>query len=470
MLRGPLFGGERVGLVDYFVRLPWVSAPRSRGGDHVRGLGFCYIRIFGEAWIASPCPSSALAGPTAGYLEATEAARGERIVSMSSRPKVLVSGCYDLLHGGHIAFFETASQYGDLYVCVGSDENVRVLKGHDTRFSQAERVYMVGACRYVTHARVSSGWGMLDFEPDMAEIRPDYFVVNEDGLTDGKRALCEKYGVELIVLPRIPKPGLPPRSSSAVKATLADDADRAAADELPYRLCMAGGWMDQPFVSKHHPGSVVVVNIHPTREFNLRSGMATSTREIWKRLQPYRLFAEDPVELARLLFGYENPPGTKYISGSQDHLGLTMPGANRLYYDGRYWPERIDSTVDDGICDWIEQSIVLVELFSRPPGYDPLSRQNITTEGAARLGAAGDLCWEAILQKDIRKLGKSLTDTHNAWAEILPLTTSDEINAELDSYACYGRITSGCGGGYIVLATEEDVPGGFRIKVRRFHC
>jgi hypothetical protein len=47
------------------------------------------------------------------------------------------------------------------------------------------------------------------------------------------------------------------------------------------------------------------------------------------------------------------------------------------------------------------------------------------------------------------------------------LTTNDEINAELDSYSCYGRITSGCGGGYIVLATEDDVPGGFRIRVRR---
>jgi cytidyltransferase-like protein len=386
---------------------------------------------------------------------------------MNSRPKVLVSGCYDLLHAGHITFFETASQYGDVYVCVGADDNIRRLKNHAPKFSQKERVYMVGACRYVAHARISSGSGMLDFEPDMVEIRPRYFVVNEDGVTDGKRALCEKHGVELVVLPRTPKPGLPARSSTDVKASLPEGTSPASREELPYRVCMAGGWMDQPFVSKYHPGSVVVVNIHPTREFNLRSGMATSTRNLWQRLQSYDLYPDDPVELARLLFGYENPPGTKYVSGSQDHLGLTMPGVNRLGYDGEYWPKSIDSTVDDDICDWIEKSIVLVELFARPPGYDPLTKQNITTEGVGRLGAAGDLCWEAILQKDIKKLGKALTDTHNAWAEILPLTTNDEINAELDSYPCYGRITSGCGGGYIVLATEEDVPGGFRIQVRR---
>ena len=386
---------------------------------------------------------------------------------MSSSPKVLVSGCYDLLHAGHITFFETAAQYGDVYVCVGADDNIRRLKNHDPMFNQEERVYMVGACRYVTHARVSSGNGMLDFEPDMIELKPDYFVVNEDGVTDGKRTLCEKHGVELIVLPRVPKPGLPARSSTNLKASLEEETGSSQQQELPYRICMAGGWMDQPFVSKYHPGSVVVVNIHPTREFNLRSGMATSSRNVWQRLQSYDLFPDDPVELARLLFGYENPPGTRYVSGSQDHLGLTLPGANRLYYDGEYWPEGIDSTVDKGICDWIEQSIVLVELFARPPGYDPLTKQNITTEGVGRLGAAGDLCWEAILQKDIKKLGKALTDTHNAWAEILPLTTNDEINAELDSYSCHGRITSGCGGGYIVLATEEDIPGGFRIKVRR---
>ena len=386
---------------------------------------------------------------------------------MNPRPKVLVSGCYDLLHAGHVTFFETASQYGDLYVCVGSDANIRQLKNHDTKFTQDERVYMVGACRYVTHARVSSGSGMLDFEPDMIELKPDYFVVNEDGVTDGKRALCEKHGVELVVLPRTPKSGLPARSSTDVKASLTEEVANLSPEPLPYRICMAGGWMDQPFVSKYHPGSVVVVNIHPTREFNLRSGMATSTRNLWQRFQAYNLYPDDPVELARLLFGYENPPGTKYVSGSQDHLGLTMPGANRLHYNGEYWPESIDSTIDDDICDWIEQSIVLVELFARPPGYDPLTKQNITTQGVGRLGAAGDLCWEAILQKNIKKLGKALTDTHNAWAEILPLTTNDEINAELDSYFCHGRITSGCGGGYIVLATEEEVPGGFRIKVRR---
>ena len=92
--------------------------------------------------------------------------------------KVFVSGCYDLLHGGHVAFFKTAAQYGDLYVAIGSDDNIKLLKGKPTYFSQEERVYMVNSVRYVKEAFVASGAGILDFEPDLGRIKPDIFVVN----------------------------------------------------------------------------------------------------------------------------------------------------------------------------------------------------------------------------------------------------------------------------------------------------
>ena len=89
--------------------------------------------------------------------------------------KVLVSGCFDLLHAGHITFFETAAQHGDLYVCLGSDVNIRLLKGHAPRFTQAERLYLVQSVKYVHHASIASGSGMLDFEPDKMCIR-DRFI------------------------------------------------------------------------------------------------------------------------------------------------------------------------------------------------------------------------------------------------------------------------------------------------------
>ncbi len=391
---------------------------------------------------------------------------------MTPRPiKVLVSGCYDLLHAGHVAFFETASAYGELHVRVGTDANVELLKGARPRFTQGERLYMVQSVRFVREARLASGTGVLDFEPDLAEIRPDFFVVNSDGGGGvQKRALCEKLGVQYVELPRIPKTGLPPRSSTGIKQELRQASDVTSQQPTvpPYRICLAGGWMDQPFVSRHAAGSVVVVNIHPTRDFNLRSGMATSTRTLWERFFPTGVLSNDPTELARLLFGYENPPGTKYVAGSQDAIGLTHPGINRLYYDGGYWPLRIETCTDPATCRWLEESLRLVPLHERPPGYDPLTEQHLSSRTVSNLGKAGDDCWSAIMNRDIAGLGRSLTATHDAWRAMLPHTTSPQIDAELDRYdpLSHGRTTSGCGGGYVVLATDQLVPDSFGIRVR----
>ena len=157
--------------------------------------------------------------------------------------KVLISGCYDLIHGGHIAFFKTAAHYGKLYVAVGADANLLLLKGKAPYYSQEERVYMVNSIRFVEKAFIAAGSGMLDFEPDMERIKPDVFIVNSDGHTTEKEALCKKYGVEYKVLERIPEQGLPARASSSIKKEF----------QFPYRICLAGGWMDQPWVSEIYP-------------------------------------------------------------------------------------------------------------------------------------------------------------------------------------------------------------------------
>ena len=373
--------------------------------------------------------------------------------------KVLVSGCYDLLHGGHIAFLKTASSYGNLYVSIGRDDNLLFLKGKKPVFSEEERLYIIKSVRYVYDAFLASGTGMLDFEPDMKRIKPDIFVVNQDGHTTDKESLCKKLGIRYIVLDRIPEPGLPARSSSGTKKEL----------RFPYRLCLAGGWIDQPWVSEIHPGSVVVAQIWPALDFNDRSGLATSSRRVGIKIWGDRYPEGDPVENARIMFGAENPPGKKYISGSQDHIGLLLPGVNRLCYNGDYWPFRIESTVKKEICDWLTGVLHLVPLEPRPEGYDPLKIMHLEKHFIKDLGAAGDLCWESILKKDINGLGKSLTDTLLGWKNILPLTVPDWVMEEMETkYFPYypGAITSGCGGGYVIVASESEVPGAIKIKVR----
>jgi cytidyltransferase-like protein len=141
-----------------------------------------------------------------------------RRVERSSRKRVIVTGCFDWFHSGHVRFFEEVSGLGDLYVVVGHDANIKLLKGEGhPMFSQEERRYMVQSVRFVKQALISSGQGWMDAEPEVAVIRPDIFAVNEDGDVPEKRAFCKEHGIEYVVLKRIPKEGLPLRQSTRLR-------------------------------------------------------------------------------------------------------------------------------------------------------------------------------------------------------------------------------------------------------------
>ena len=136
----------------------------------------------------------------------------------SGRKKVLVTGCYDWVHSGHVRFFEEVSTYGDLYVVVGHDANIRLLKGPGhPLFPQAERRYVVGAIRHVTQALIATGDGWVDADPEVRRLKPDIYAVNEDGDRGGKREYCAKMGLEYLVLKRTPAPGLPARTSTDLR-------------------------------------------------------------------------------------------------------------------------------------------------------------------------------------------------------------------------------------------------------------
>ena len=404
--------------------------------------------------------------------------------------KAMVSGCFDRFHSGHLEFLTQASAYGELHVVIGTDANVKLLKNVHPTNDQNERKFIVENVKPVHAATIASGSGLLDFEQDMIELEPDVFVVNEDGDTTAKRRLCESLGVEYVVLKRAPRAGLPARSSTALRrvgsrSEVRHDTLRNGAP--PQRICLAGGWIDQPFVNAYSPGSVTVAQIESREDRYERAGLASSSRKVWLDLIDKGLSDDvDPAELAmmlfylengrELMFGYRDPERReRYVSGSQDHIGLTHAGISRLDYENGsnkgYWPVHVESTTDRRASDWLERHLVLIPIGERPHGYDPLAERNFSTESIAKLGRAGADCYDAILNRDLTAFGRSLTDTHDAWREILPLTTNPEIDAILDSYneLGAGRTTSGCGGGYAIIATDRDVadfPNAFRVKVR----
>ncbi|MBU6297923.1 MAG: hypothetical protein KGJ79_02980 [Alphaproteobacteria bacterium] len=254
---------------------------------------------------------------------------------------------------------------------------------------------------------------------------------------------------------------------------------RSLVGEIPVRLQLAGGWIDQPFVSKHHPkppGSMVVVQIEPNFLPFERSGLAGSTRVIAARIWNGRIPDRPLPELVRELYAAENE-GTADPSGSQDMIGIIYPGVNRLDYDyrveGGVFPSHIESCNDAGIVRWLEQVLYILPVNPRPAGYSPLGVKNFDPEWVAQLGLAGWSCFDAIRQRDVEALGASFNLNMRCWEVLLPhvvrhpLITIDLMEV-LQAYQhdYPGAMYSGCGGGYLIVASQKPVPGAFHVNVR----
>ncbi len=249
--------------------------------------------------------------------------------------------------------------------------------------------------------------------------------------------------------------------------------------KLPYRVALAGGWIDQPFVSMLNPtppGSMVVVCVEPQFWFIERAGICSSTRKIALKLWKDGLPQINPEELVQKLYLEENKSKAE-PSGSQDMIGLVYPGINRLDYDYTYregvFPKHIESCNDPQTANWLGKVIHILPVAPRPEGYNPLETKNLSSDWISRLGKSGQSCYEAILKKDVDALGESMNECMTCWENILPGTVHHhKLNEDLLPLLEYyrsnypGAMYSGCGGGYLFVASYVPVPGAFNIKVR----
>ncbi len=379
--------------------------------------------------------------------------------------KVLVSGCFDLLHSGHVEFLQSAARLGErLFVCLGSDRTVFELKGRWPVCSEKERLFMVAALGCVAEARVSRGSGRLDFLPELEDIRPDVLAVNEDGDAAEKAEICSKMGIEYRVLRREPHAGMPPRSTTSL---------RGEPVPMPFRIDFCGGWLDQPMVNRLAPGAVVVASLEPTVAFNDRSGMASSTRKTALRTWPTGLPTNlSPADAARQLFALDNPPGTRDVAGSQDALGICLPSLSRLEYaDGDFWPKNIESCHAPDVLDFLEKSVFLIEIGPRHSLYTVTDRTDLTAEKAQKLASAADLFWSACLEKDLEKLGRAMRDGARAQWSMFPKMKFEGLEAmisEAEKRGALGWKLSGAGGGgYLTVVSDGPIEGATALKIRR---
>lgn len=379
-----------------------------------------------------------------------------------TRKRVFVSGCYDMLHSGHVAFFKEASQYGDLYVGIGSDATIEQLKKRKTVYSERERLYMVKAIRYVTDACINNGSGLMDFVDTVERVKPDIFVVNSDGGSAEKREFCRQRGIEYIELERTPEAGLQARSTTDL---------RKESSHLPYRIDLAGTWIDQPYVSQYGAGWAITISIEPTVDFMERAGMSTSTRNAARKIWPYELPAYNEEMMARLLFCFENDPEHEgHISGAQDAIGICMSGLCRHYYDNRYWPSRIESCHDETVLSWLENHLCLVPMFPRRPGTSVVEGKDITSEKVRALTEAATSCWKAILAQDLMGFAAAYRASFNAQIAMFPAMMAEGVQAYIDRWskrALAWKMTGAGGGGYLALVVETIPEEAIPIKIRR---
>ena len=390
--------------------------------------------------------------------------------------KVFVSGCYDLLHSGHVEFFQQASQYGDLYVGIGSDATYQEYKHRKPMFPQEERLFMVKNVKAVKDAYINEGSGVLDFIPTLDLVKPDIFVVNAEGGSAEKRQICKERGIEYIELQRTPHAGLQARSSSSLKAELTQTSE---AEEqkgnpcgIPTRLDLAGTWIDQPYVSEHHPGWAITISLEPTFEVRERCGLSTSTRNMIKKIWPVKLPKMDPEMLARLVFCFENNPEREdgHISGAQDSIGICVPGLCRHYYDNNFWPKKIENTNDEMTLRFLEAHLVMVPLEPRRPGCSVVEGKDITPVKVKALADAADACWSAIQARNLPAFAAAFAASFQAQIAMFPAMVNPVAygkpcpEASVEPYIQKYSQMSGVlawkmpgagGGGYLALVVEE---------------
>ena len=160
--------------------------------------------------------------------------------------RVFVSGCYDILHAGHVQFFREARALGDhLTVCFASNEVLWHHKQRRSSLPDEHKRALIAAMAVVDEVVVGEGMDEgIDFKEHFLRLRPDILAVTEDDkYAPLKRALCAEVGAKYVVMAKTP-PQFPPISTTQIVKFI------RAPEVAPLRVDFGGGWLDVPRLAR----------------------------------------------------------------------------------------------------------------------------------------------------------------------------------------------------------------------------
>jgi cytidyltransferase-like protein len=380
--------------------------------------------------------------------------------------KVMVAGCFDLLHASHVVFLNKAAALGDLHVSLGSDQSIISQKNKSPAYSQNERKFLLENLRHVKWVGIPRDPGPLGFVEHLEAIRPDLFVINEDGDSSDKRAACSRLGIEYLVFPRDHFTSDAPTSTTQI----------SKGSYIPTRVSLCSGFMDNPVFNGlvgDRGGHLVVLPIEPFDGMRERSGMATSTIKAVRKYFGCRLPTVFPVDrLAELIFCLENPPDKRdYISGTLDARGIVGNGANLFRYErNQFFPAEITTINDERTLAWLERHIYLKHSWDRRDDCVVKATQDHPDfrRHVEQMNTASFACWEAIRDCDLEGLTAAVRASHQSQSEVVANHCPSDLCAFIAREPASAAMIMGAGGGGYVAFIADSIPeDGIPIRIKR---
>lgn len=324
--------------------------------------------------------------------------------------KIFVSGCYDIIHAGHVEFFKQAKSLGDyLIVSFASDEVLLKYKGRKSALPEEHKKYILENLSPVDEVVMGENIEdpIFDFKDQFLRTKPNILVsTDDDKYAKEKKEFCRIQGAKYV---RIPKTlGFKKISTTEIRNKI------LVPIEINVRVDFAGGWLDVPKFSRK---GAHIVNCTIASKVSLHK---------WQ---------------------FEKGSG---LGGSAAHAILN--GKNPILSEiglGVGWQDPA-VILETGLCVWRSGELPVLEMKVTPDFLNKKmalfwTGKHHFTPGKVnklrdynKIEKAGTLAYEGVIKKDIKKICEAVNKSYEV-----------QLEEGMKKIPSYGELAKKyCGGGH----------------------